>query len=203
MSTYVVRSIGLAMLVLALQPLAAVAGAQTLTDLEPPPVPATIRAPEGQAVFFAGRAVGTQNFICLAKGSSMAWTFTGPQATLFLSLRRHLSLQLTTHFLSPNPGEKGLPRPTWQHSLDTSSVWGRVLASSNDPAYVAPGAIPWLLLEVAGAQRGPGGSGLLTRATFIHRVNTTGGLGTVDWLQPADGHRRCRARAVYRRLLLL
>ena len=157
MRTYVVRSICLAMLVLAAPYLVAQADGQTLTDLGLPPVPANIRAPEGHSIFFAGRAVGTQNFICLAKSTGMAWTFTGPQATLFLSLRRKLSVQLTTHFLSANPGEKGLPRPTWQHSLDTSSVWGRLLASSNDPAYVAPGAIPWLLLEVAGAQRGPGG----------------------------------------------
>jgi hypothetical protein len=55
-------------------------------------------------------------------------------------------------------------------------VWGRVRASSNDPAYVEPGAIPWLLVEVAGAQLGPMGGGFLTSATFIHRVNTTGGL---------------------------
>jgi hypothetical protein len=51
-----------------------------------------------------------------------------------------------------------------------------VLASSSDPVYVQAGAIPWLLLEAAGAQLGPTGGGLLTRTTFIQRLNTTGGL---------------------------
>jgi hypothetical protein len=51
-----------------------------------------------------------------------------------------------------------------------------VVASSVDPAYVAPGSIAWLLLEVAGAQLGPTGGGFLAQTTHIHRLNTTGGL---------------------------
>ena len=139
--------------------------ARGLSDIDVPPVPTTIRVPAGHSVFFAGHAIGTQNFICLATGAAVAWRFTGPQATLFLPLGKSVSLQLTTHFLSANPAEGGLPRPTWQHSLDTSAVWGRLLASSNDAAFVEAGAIPWLLLEVAGAQLGPTGGGLLTRAS--------------------------------------
>ena len=36
--------------------------------------------------------------------------------------------------------------------------------------------MPWLLLETTGVQEGPNGGDLLTRTTFIQRVNTDGGL---------------------------
>jgi len=180
MTTYFVRLICLS-LVFGLQSVLALA--QVPPDV--PPVPNDIQVPAGQEVFFSGHAIGTQNFICLATSDGVAWRFTGPQATLFQTVSQQVSQQLTTHFLSVNPADN-LPRPTWQHSSDTSSVWGRVLASSNDPDYVESGAIPWLLLEVAGKQLGPMGGDILTPATFIHRVNTTGGLA------PATG---CTKRA--------
>ena len=44
------------------------------------------------------------------------------------------------------------------------------------PNYVAPGAIAWLLLEVVGRAEGPIGGAQLKRTTFIHRVNTQGGM---------------------------
>jgi hypothetical protein len=139
--------------------------------LDPPPVPAGIAADAGSVAFFAGHAVGTQDYVCLPSGSSFAWTLITPQATLFGPRDQ----QLTTHFFSPNPLEAGTVRPAWQHSRDTSTVWGKLHASSADSAYVAPGAIPWLLLDVAGAAAGPNGGNALTAATQIHRVNTFGG----------------------------
>jgi hypothetical protein len=51
-----------------------------------------------------------------------------------------------------------------------------VNATSSDPAFVAPGAIPWLLLQVVGAQKGPTGGETLTATTFIQRVKTSGGV---------------------------
>jgi hypothetical protein len=69
-----------------------------------------------------------------------------------------------------------MARPTWQSSVDTSAVWGKAIASSIDPAFVAPGAIAWLLLDVVGKQRGPAGGSILSQATAIQRVNTSGGL---------------------------
>ncbi len=141
-----------------------------------PPVPANLEPPDGHVVFLQGHALGTQNYVCLPTAGAVAWTFIGPQATLFLEKHGRLGRQLTTHFLSPNPAEHGMPRPAWQHSLDSSRVWGRVAASSTDPAFVAADAIAWLLLEAAGAARGPAGDGDLARTTFIQRVNTSGGI---------------------------
>ena len=48
--------------------------------------------------------------------------------------------------------------------------------SSNDSNFVEPGAIPWLLLQVVGTGTGPTGGAFLTQATFIQRLNTSGGV---------------------------
>jgi Protein of unknown function (DUF3455) len=54
------------------------------------------------------------------------------------------------------------------------------LPSATGFAYVAPGAIPWLLLRVAGAQYGPADRDKLATATFIQRVNTAGGAAAAS-----------------------
>lgn len=137
----------------------------------PPEVPGNLEVPAGNSPYLTAHAAGTQTYICLTTGSKAEWTFLGPQATLFDGA----SEQVLTHFLSPNPVENGALRPTWQHSGDTSAVWAARVDGSTDPNFVAPGAIPWLLLRVVGAEAGPTGGNALTATTFIHRVNTSGG----------------------------
>jgi hypothetical protein len=100
------------------------------------------------------------------------WGFFGPQATLF----NDADAQLMTHYLSANPTENNTPRATWQHSGDSSAAWAAAVASSTDAAYVAHGAIPWLLLQVVGVQYGPSMGEKMVRTAFIQRVNTAGGL---------------------------
>jgi hypothetical protein len=139
----------------------------------PPDMPDNIQVmEEGHKAFLEGHAIGTQDYICLPSGSGFAWTFFGPQATLFNDRDR----QVITHFLSPNPDEGGTPRATWQHSRDTSAIWAVPIKTSSDPAFVAPGAIPWLLLDVVGDQDGPTGGHKLSETTFIQRLNTSGGM---------------------------
>jgi hypothetical protein len=147
-----------------LQPIAA-------ADIVPPPVPPNLEVPAGNEAFLEGHAIGTQNYICLPSEAGVAWTLVGPQATLF----NHWDRQLITHFLSPNPDERDTPRATWQHSRDTSTVWAVAIASS-DPNFVASGVIPWLLLQVVGAQPRPTGGDRLTETTFIQRGHTSGGV---------------------------
>ncbi|MFL5312359.1 MAG: DUF3455 domain-containing protein [Myxococcales bacterium] len=148
-----------------------------------PPVPANIAVPAGSEVFFVGHGVGTQNYVCLPSGSGVGFVLFTPEATLFSDD----SKQITTHFFSPNPFENnanpavsavGPIRATWQHSRDTSTVWGQVKPgnSSSDPAFVAPDAIAWLLVTVVGADNGPAGGDALTETTFIQRLNTSGGV---------------------------
>lgn len=142
-------------------------------DLKPPSVPANIQVPAGNKLFLVGQAVGTQNYICLPADGGVKFTLFTPQATLFKEQK-----QITTHYFSPNPFEGGTIRATWQHSKDTSTVWGKVADgnSSTDPAYVAPGAIPWLLVTIVGAQEGNKGGDKLEETTYIQRVNTVGGV---------------------------
>jgi hypothetical protein len=134
----------------------------------PPDVPESIQVPPGNRLFRKGHAVGTQNYICLSTGwASSAY---GPQATLF----NEDNDQIITHFLSPNPDESNTPRPTWQDSRDTSTIWGNPIP---DATYTPDStAIPWLLLEVVGAAEGPTGGDGMAGTTYIQRVNTTGGL---------------------------
>jgi hypothetical protein len=155
--------------------------------IDPPPVPANIRIDAKNKAFLVGHALGTQNYSCLPAGVDaagnprFAWTLFTPQATLYA----HNSKEITTHYFSPNPYEpssnpftEGPIRATWQHSKDTSTVWGKVVPgdSSSDAAYVAPGAIPWLRVTVVGAEDGPTGGDTLSSTTYIHRVHTSGGI---------------------------
>jgi hypothetical protein len=158
-------------------------------------VPANIQVPAGNHAFLVGHGVGTQNYVCTPSASSpsgVAYTLFTPEATLF----GDESKQLITHFFSPSPSEvnanpavvaPGAIRVTWQHSRDTSTVWGRVRPadpnvpgdlgdSSTDPAFVAPGAVAWLKVTATATQDGPTGGDTLTKTTFIQRLNTSGGV---------------------------
>jgi Protein of unknown function (DUF3455) len=139
----------------------------------PPSVPSNLQVPASNEVFFVGHATGTQNYVCLPSPSigHVAWTLFTPQATLFDDGWE----QQITHFFGPNPSEGGTVRATWENSADTSTVWGKAIASSSDPSFVTPGAIPWLLVEMVGAQEGPTGGNAISGTSFIHRVNTVGG----------------------------
>jgi hypothetical protein len=160
--------------------------------VKPPAVPSIIQVPAGSKLFLEGHAIGTQDYVCVPcpnpatamcppNSPDFAWILFTPQATLFADNDK----QVTTHFFSPNPFENNtnegviaddMIRATWQDSRDTSTVWGMAIAASSDAAFVAPGALPWLLLEVVGAQDGPTGGHRLTSTVFIQRLNTVGGI---------------------------
>jgi hypothetical protein len=153
-------------------------------EITPPSVPDNLVVDPPHVPFLATHGVGTQNYVCLplATGGVGFVLFT-PQATLFDD---ELD-EVTTHFFGPNPEEKGVIRVAWQHSKDTSTVWGRVKAFSFDAKFVTPGVIPWLLVEKKGTLAGPTGGDKLTKTTFIHRVNTVGGAAPATGCgSPAD-----------------
>lgn len=144
-------------------------------DLRAPPVPGALEVPDGNVVFLVGHAVGTQNYVCLPSGSGFAFQLFTPQATLFDDRGK----QVITHFFSPNPDpfDNGAIRATWQHSKDSSAVFAKLAADPyTAPDFVAPGAVAWLLLQRAGVRAGPTGGDILTKTTFVQRVNTVGGL---------------------------
>ena len=148
----------------------------------PPPVPTEIEVPTGYRPFLVGHAVGTQGYVCVAVGKALRWTPFGPHATLF----NHDGRQQSTHFLDPTPYSL-LPNPAWQHSRDSSVVWGQPIGSSSDPNFVAADAIPWLLLQAAVVGEGPTGGNTLMVTRYIQRVNTIGGIApSTGCAAPAD-----------------
>jgi len=148
-----------------------VARAQRSQPIVPPPMPGDLElSPDEFTPFLVGHAVGTQGYVCVAVGAVYNWVPFGPQATLF----DVAGGQVMTHFLRPAPFDQVLS-PTWQHSRDTSAVWGRVLEMSSDSNYVAPGAIPWLLLEATVVADGPTGGDKMILTRRIQRLNTVEG----------------------------
>jgi hypothetical protein len=159
------------------------ASAQRVT---PPPTPTQITPPEGNSAFLVGHAFGTQGYTCLPTTTgATSWTVNParPEATLFSNVFGQL-VQIITHFTSINENPKDQKPPslsgnvTWQ-GFDTSRVWAKatgVLPAGSDPASCPnSGAIPCVLLESIGNQKGPSGGRLLADTTFIQRLNTSGG----------------------------
>ena len=160
--------------------------AQSVT---PPSTPTRITPPVGNSAFLVGHALGSQGYTCLpASTGGTSWTVNPPrpEATLFTDVFG-MPIQIITHFLSfdenpninaPDPLPVG-GNATWQSSLDSSRVWAKATGSidgGSDPASCPNhGAIPCLLLESIGNERGPTGGRLLAKTTFVQRLNTNGG----------------------------
>jgi hypothetical protein len=126
----------------------------------PPSVPAAIQVPPGNVLFLLGHATGTQNYACQPSSSAPAgyeWTLVAPAATLV----DDEGTPIIAHFAGPS----------WQAGDGSTVVGARV-----DGETVSPSAIPWLLLRATSTSPGPDGGDGLTAATYVQRVNTTGGL---------------------------
>jgi len=168
-------------------------------NIASPTTPAIITPPSGNTAFLVGHAQGTQGYICLptsAGASTASWTVKGarPEATLFQSFFGQ-NFQIITHFLSPDtkpnddaPDPLPFGSATWQSSLDTSKVWAQVplsnstnppspasILAGSDPSCPNAGAIACLLLQSIGSQDGPTGGTILSKTTFVQRLNTKGG----------------------------
>ena len=178
------------------------AAAQNIT---PPTTPTIITPPAGNSAFMVGHALGTQGYVCLptpTDASTASWTVKGarPEATLFQRFFGQ-DFQIITHFLSPdtNPNDAA-PNPlpfgsaTWQSSLDSSKVWAQVplsnsttpaspasIPAGSDPSCPNTGSIACLVLQSIGSLQGPTGGKVMTKTTFVQRLNTKGGSA------PADG----------------
>jgi Protein of unknown function (DUF3455) len=155
-----------------------------------PATPDIITPPAGNTAFLVGHAKGTQGYVCLptsAGAATASWTVNNarPEATLFATFFGR-DVQIITHFLSPdtNPNAAASnPVPfgsaTWQ-GFDTSRVWAQVFKGTSIPAgsdasCPNTGAIPCLLLQSIGNEKGPTGGKLLADTSFIQRLNTKGG----------------------------
>jgi hypothetical protein len=109
-------------------------------------------ATPGETVIATFHAEGAQIYECKADSNGLSWVFREPIATLLLSGKT-----AGRHYAGP----------TWELA-DGSAVTGKVVA--NAPSATA-NDIPWLKLDVVTRR----GSGLMTRATTVRRINTQGG----------------------------
>jgi Protein of unknown function (DUF3455) len=124
-------------------------------DNRAPEVPDEIKVDAGNKVHFHGYAEGVQ--IYTWNGND--WGNAVPRATLFDDDGNIVA----THFGTPNG-------PAWK-SNSGSEVVGQLPPKK---ATVDETAIPWLLLAANPAlTHGPG---ILANTSFIHRVNTVGGV---------------------------
>jgi Protein of unknown function (DUF3455) len=122
------------------------------TDTALAQMPAAIAAPDAAPIVTL-HAEGAQIYQCKAGGDGkLAWAFREPIAALIAD-----GQTVGRHYAGP----------TWEHN-DGSAVTGKVVAN-------APGAtandVAWLKLEVVGRR----GTGALSAATIVQRINTSGG----------------------------
>ena len=116
------------------------------------PLPEAIAAP-GETAILTLHAEGAQVYECkTGADGALAWALREPIATLFLDGKT-----VGRHYAGPN----------WEYS-DGSAVFGQVVGTA--PGTVA-NDIPWLKLAVASRR----GSGALSPATTVQRINTVGG----------------------------
>ena len=121
-------------------------------DQRAPEVPCVeINAPAGNKVAFKAYAAGVQVY----RWNGTAWALVGPVANLYANAG--LRGKIGTHYAGP----------TWESNSGSTVVGRRVNSCPVDA-----NSIPWLLLEAFETD----GPGIFSKATYIQRVNTQGGL---------------------------
>jgi hypothetical protein len=122
-------------------------------------VPSAITVAEGTAIVTL-HAEGAQLYQCKpdsggkspSQKGALTWQFREPIATLMLDGK-----SVGRHYAGPN----------WDY-IDGSGLKGKVAASAPG---ATPNDIPWLKLDVTDHR----GDGILSNATTVQRINTTGG----------------------------
>jgi hypothetical protein len=140
----------IAIVILAIQP------AQAFDNNNGPELPAqcsSIQVPEGNKLAFHAYARGVQVY----RWNGATWDFVAPVATLYAE--PNFFGEVGTHYVGPNWESKSGSRVKAARVQDT----GCVPDSS---------AIAWLLLKSVENS----GAGIFSKATYVQRVNTTGGL---------------------------
>jgi hypothetical protein len=131
-------------------------------DQRAPDVPEGLVVPDGNRVYFHAYALGVQIYTATVSPNDptkLVWTFAGPEALLFDAD----GVIVGIHYAYAGP-----TRPAWESNSGSRVVAARTVP----PVTVDATAIPWLRLDMVQAE----GPGIFKRATFIQRVNTTGGL---------------------------
>lgn len=128
------------------------AGAALCLSVSAQRVPQQLQPPAGERVFLKVHAKGDQIYTCKAVDTQFTWTLRAPDAKLFDN--------------DGKPFGKHFGGPSWEAN-DGSRVSGKAVANATPNA----DSIPWLLVHVISHD----GSGVLSPATSIQRLNTKGG----------------------------
>jgi hypothetical protein len=116
-------------------------------------VPPQLQPPANEQLLWQVRAKGDQVYTCKSDGTQFTWMLKAPDAQLFDK--------------DGKPSGKHFAGPSWEAN-DGSRVTGKAIASAPSPD---ADSIPWLLVNIVSHD----GSGMLSRATTIQRLNTKGG----------------------------
>jgi Protein of unknown function (DUF3455) len=116
-------------------------------------VPQQLRPPASEHLLLQVHAKGHQVYTCKADVDQFAWILKAPDAQLFDK--------------DGKPFGKHFAGPSWEAN-DGSRVTGTAVANVPSPD---ANSIPWLLVNVESHD----GTGVLSRATSIQRLNTKGG----------------------------
>jgi len=129
---------------------AIVAVSFSLSAQQPPP---QLQPPANEQLLLQVHAKGDQIYTCKSDAAQFTWTLKAPDAQLFDKDGKSFG----KHFAGPS----------WEAN-DGSRVTGKAVANAPSPD---ADSIPWLLVNVISHD----GSGVLSRASTIQRLNTHGG----------------------------
>jgi hypothetical protein len=116
-------------------------------------IPPQLQPPAGEQLLIQVHAKGDQVYICKAGATEFSWGLKAPDAQLYDK--------------DGKPFGKHFAGPSWEAN-DGSRVTGKAVANVPSPD---ADSIPWLLVNIVSHE----GSGVLSRATSIQRLNTKGG----------------------------
>jgi Protein of unknown function (DUF3455) len=133
-------------------------------------LPKPLQVPDGEELFLKVHASGDQIYACKGDSSQFAWTLKAPDAQLFGKEGKSFG----KHFAGPS----------WEAN-DGSRVTGK--AAANVPSPDAD-SIPWLRVNVISHE----GSGILSRATTIQRLNTKGGKSPASGCDASHANQEIR-----------
>lgn len=115
--------------------------------------PPQLQPPPNEKLLLRVHAKGDQVYTCKSDGAQPAWTLKAPDAQLFDK--------------DGKPFGKHFAGPSWE-ATDGSRVTGKAVANAPSPD---ADSIPWLLVNIVSHE----GTGVLSPATTIQRLNTKGG----------------------------
>jgi hypothetical protein len=134
-------------------------------------VPQQLQPPANEQLLLQVHAKGDQVYTCKEGVTQFTWTLKAPDAQLFDK--------------DGKPFGKHFAGPSWEAN-DGGRVTGKAVANVPSPD---PDSIPWLLVSVVSHE----GTGVLSRATTIQRINTKGGKAPATGCDSSHAGQEVRA----------